>query len=105
MGGETCGTCGQWFKDPIESEACDVPYGACHASLSGGRYKLTAWDSECIEPDYYYPHPNRREPADKHRRLAQRLTGKLCRMCRACYVPHCEECEVKRIKKREGWRA
>lgn len=46
--------------------------------------------------------------AARYERLAARMTGKLCRMCRMCrrcYVPHCDECEVKRIKKREGWRA
>ena len=43
--------------------------------------------------------------AARYERLAARMTGKLCRMCRRCYVPHCDECEVKRIKKREGWRA
>lgn len=89
-----------------------MAYGVCHASLSGSTYKLTAWDSECIEPDYYAeqaPLATRESGSDKravkYRKMAQRLTGKLCRMCRAAYWPHCEECEVKRIKSREGWRA
>ncbi len=53
MSDMTCRTCAIWIRDPIESSSCGTGYGACHASLCGGVYKLTCGDHECTDPMQY----------------------------------------------------
>ena len=113
---------GQFWVGTVERveegglSAARVVFGAEPSEEEILKFILERWDTLRFSPEVEAE--RRREPgnpkrrqreaakaAARYERLAARMTGKLCRMCRRCYVPHCDECEVKRIKKREGWRA
>ena len=113
---------GQFWVGTVERveegglSAARVVFGAEPSEEEILKFILERWDTLRFSPEVEAE--RRREPgnpkrrqreaakaAARYERLAARMTGKLCRMCWRCYVPHCDECEVKRIKKREGWRA